>query len=79
MPQLAPSIHYPDNFSVAQAQAAYSTLCQTDYRITKEAEATTMQRANPRTLTVMKPVQPADPPRHHRRHGHHGHHHRHHR
>jgi hypothetical protein len=81
IPSLAPDVRVPmlHAFTVPEAITAYSTLCQTDYRIIRQAEATTMQRANPRTLTVMKPVQPADPPRHHRGRHHHHYHRGHHR
>jgi hypothetical protein len=78
MPQLAPDIHLPPlhAFTVPEAIVAYSTLCQSDYRIIREAEATTIPHADPHRLSVMRPVQPASAPdpRHHRRHHHHRHH-----
>jgi hypothetical protein len=65
MPQLAPSI-------------APIAVCQTDARITRAAEATDMERADPHRLTVVRPgagnhmtVRWRGDRHHHRRHRHH--------
>jgi hypothetical protein len=83
MPSLAPDIHVPalHAFTVPQAVAAYSTLCQTDYRIIREAEATTLPHADPHALVRARQAngnrltiapRPAPAPRHYRhRHHHH--------
>jgi hypothetical protein len=83
MPSLAPNIHVPPlhAFTVPQAVAAYATLCQSDYRIIREAEATTVPRADPHALVRARQAngnrltiapRPTPAPRHHR----HRHHHR---
>jgi hypothetical protein len=68
IPSLAPSIHVPPNFSVAQAQAAYAALCQTDPRIAREAQATTVRRARDGRLTVRWRGWPHHRHHYHRRH-----------
>jgi hypothetical protein len=81
IPSLAPDIRVPPlhAFTVPEAIVAYATLCQTDYRIIRQAEATDMERADPHRLAGMRPVQPASHMtvrwrgsdhhrRHHRRH-----------
>jgi hypothetical protein len=74
IPSLAQDVRVPQlhAFTVPEAVTAYATLCQSDYRIIREAEATTLPKAQPRQLAGMRPVQPASAPhhRHHRRHHH---------
>jgi hypothetical protein len=80
IPSLAPDIRVPPlhAFTVPEAATAYATLCQTDYRIIREAEATTIPRADPHRLTVVRPgagnhmtVRWRGDRHHHRRHRHH--------